>query len=289
LPAYLLRRRHRRVKDGDVPASVATIFKLVLGVQATIESMINSGYSFFSPVDIPTAKGFYDYAEEFGLFVSGRNAACGGPPGKIVELLEVAINGKKRSGGRDEKADDVIALIGDLEPAVQYGICVARMEAAILLFQAEAAAAFINKQLRESAVSPEEQESYARLREASVDDPKRVQFSDEYWTTKVDTLKKILYGLCDDHAADEIRQADSVSFAKGNNQVASTSNSRYPARLDHAVHRYEAIIRRGMHYCNNEQQQIYRCLGLKSTGPLSYEDMARRVNDKLYETVRYMT
>jgi hypothetical protein len=237
--------------------------------------MINSGDPSFDPIATASADDIFNYAEENGLFISERNAACGGPPEKIMQLLDITINGLAQHDNHDDDTAGVIDLIGDLEVAVIYGIHVTRLEAAKRMYQAEAAATFINKALRDSAKSTKEKDSYNELSRAAVDQPSFTQFPVEYWKNKALNQGKILDNLLHEGTA-------GVNIP---NESISVQNHSFQYLLDVAALRYEAMIQRGCDYCNYEQQQINRHLGLESKIRLSTTDFARLINEDLFATV----
>ena len=85
LPAFLVRRHDAPLADGDIPALVATQFKLIAGFFMVAQDMLWGK----TPADPdPDANAFFDYADAHGIFISPGGRACGGSRRKIIELYE---------------------------------------------------------------------------------------------------------------------------------------------------------------------------------------------------------
>lgn len=283
MPAYLLRRANNPIPDGKLPADVATVFKLMLGVQATVESMINSGDKGFDPFGALTAESFYDYADTHGMFVSARNAACGGPTGKILEIVDLAINGVARPGPQTSAAERTFDDIGDSQKVVRYGLHVSRIESAIRMFQANIASVFCGSELEKSAKTVEEMEHFVSLKMDAINDPPRADLSTSYWDNKAIILERILDRVS---LQDNATKRYSAEFRPPYPNAVDSEKPSYSEVLERSFQSYEKIVDRAWAFCDDEQQHIFKCLEIESTTRVPRILVSRRLNANLFSTKR---
>jgi hypothetical protein len=95
LPGYLLLREHNPLGDNELPAFVAALFKVVIGITTTIRSQFienipDEGYSIHAPAQ-PTL--LFEYAESRDLLI-GKEQVCAGPQRLIMETLQFLTYGQ---------------------------------------------------------------------------------------------------------------------------------------------------------------------------------------------------
>lgn len=130
IPAYLYRRRSVPLRDGVLPSRLAALFKVCAGVHMTIEHIITHGDR-EAWLAVRGAAPFYEYVEEQGLFIAGTGRVCGGPRPMVLELLRHLFSHETSPAGAEAA---VRSDVGDLAPAVEYGIVAARIDLAVQLF-----------------------------------------------------------------------------------------------------------------------------------------------------------
>lgn len=133
IPAYLMRRRHDRVRDGQVPARHAAVYKTMAGVHITIDAMIERD----EPLDEyehPEPRQLLEYIEANNLFVASTGHVCSGPE-KMVEALFACALGHPLPA--DLLAVDPPIFEPEIDRVIDYGIACAKLELAHRIFDVE--------------------------------------------------------------------------------------------------------------------------------------------------------
>ena len=116
LPAYLTRRRHGQFMSGHIPAEIAVLYKVVLGVYQTFDVMMIqatfAGYDLHMQV---TPASMIRLVEAQKLFVS-PHGVCAGPMDMVGEILSVVINGNDKA----ENSSETKELIGPIHAFFEY-------------------------------------------------------------------------------------------------------------------------------------------------------------------------
>ncbi|TKC98590.1 hypothetical protein [Polyangium fumosum] len=94
LPAYLLRRAHHPLADGEIPAMAAVIYKIMLGLNRVADNQALMAfaagvYDSVSPLDPAT---LFAFSEGNDLFI-GRHSVCAGTPAMVEETFRIILYG----------------------------------------------------------------------------------------------------------------------------------------------------------------------------------------------------
>jgi hypothetical protein len=132
-PAYLARRAHQPLDSGELSPRIAVLFKLVQGVNLTINHFVDPGSAPFGsivPPDLST------YAEEHELFLSasGGQRVCSGSA-RMIDLLLSSLLG--RGGDMPRGSSQISGEFADVREAMPYGLQVAALEISLWLFAAQ--------------------------------------------------------------------------------------------------------------------------------------------------------
>jgi len=133
VPAYLMRRRDNRVRDGQVPARHAAVYKTMAGVHITIDAMIERDEQ-PDYYEHPEPRQLLEYIEANNLFVASTGHVCSGPE-KMVEALFAFALGHPLPA--DLPAVDPPIFEPDLDRVIDYGIACAKLELAHRIFNVE--------------------------------------------------------------------------------------------------------------------------------------------------------
>jgi hypothetical protein len=99
-------RAWQPIADGALPAAVAVLYKVPLGVSLTTSAMWEDGAARFDA--IVDADALYEYADQHGHFIGPRQV-CGGPVAMVKEVLRLMVDGTGPQGDPSAAA----AVIGD--------------------------------------------------------------------------------------------------------------------------------------------------------------------------------
>lgn len=124
LPAFLLMRTDRRVKNGELHPVLSSMFRVTDGVRMAMHYML------FVDVNEPTrppeapmtSHEVYAYAERNAVFLSDHGV-CAGPRVMIEEFLRVLVDGVLVEGEESMVLDDAVeSALADIEPAFDYAL-----------------------------------------------------------------------------------------------------------------------------------------------------------------------
>lgn len=113
LPAYLVREPQHQLGSGQVPAEIAALYKVVLGVYQTFDVILMqatiAGYNLDKQV---TPALMLNLVEAQKLFVS-PHGVCAGPTFMVEEILSVIIYGKENAQNASTRIKECIGSMDD--------------------------------------------------------------------------------------------------------------------------------------------------------------------------------
>jgi hypothetical protein len=143
LPSYLLMRRRRRVENGRLHPALSSVFRLTDGPRTALHNMVFAGFGepARSGDTLMTGAELHAYAERNHSFRTPRGV-CAGPPAMIDDFLAVLLDGRDPKGGWPDRLDPEISeALGEVEPAIDYGLTGLQVYSAVYsLFPAAAEA-----------------------------------------------------------------------------------------------------------------------------------------------------
>lgn len=116
MPTYLARRRRGQFKPGQIPAEIAGLYKVVLGVYQTLEAMLIqatvAGQDLRARVTPALMKRIIEAQK---LFVS-PHGVCSGPMPMVETILSVVVYGT----GEKENASEIKEFVAPIEDFFEY-------------------------------------------------------------------------------------------------------------------------------------------------------------------------
>lgn len=100
LPTFMLYRKEKRFLNHSVPVTVASVYKMFIGLKSPVEKMIQEEYLGETKFENVTPEIIHDYAEKNSSFV-GPNEVCGGPKNLVIEFLNTFMNIETPSNAGD--------------------------------------------------------------------------------------------------------------------------------------------------------------------------------------------
>src|SRR5207244_5284334 len=120
------------VPNGQLDAGLAAMFRLIDGVRI-VTTQLTRDTAGTHGCDRPlNAKGVYDYAERYSLFIDTWGV-CAGPAALIDEYLQVLLDG---AAAPIQVEPNLASRVGDLDAAIDYGLHGIRVEALVRAFGA---------------------------------------------------------------------------------------------------------------------------------------------------------
>jgi hypothetical protein len=94
LPAYLLRRARRPLRGGQIPAAVAVIYKIMLGLNriADVQTLLGFASGLYDQLPPWTPEHIAQFTERNDLFI-GRHSVCAGTPQMAEDTFRVMLGG----------------------------------------------------------------------------------------------------------------------------------------------------------------------------------------------------
>jgi hypothetical protein len=114
VPAFLHRRAQQPLGDGALPARVAAVFKMAVGLPLIVQR-INITRSLPFDTRLPAA-AYHEFAEETKTFKRYGERVCAGSPKMIDELLDALISPHDRAAATPSLAD----IVGDVPGFLGY-------------------------------------------------------------------------------------------------------------------------------------------------------------------------
>jgi hypothetical protein len=114
VPAFLHRRAQQPLGDGALPARVAAVFKMAVGLPLIVQR-INITRSLPFDTRLPAA-AYHEFAEETKTFKRYGERVCAGSPKMIDELLDALISPHDRTATTPSLAD----IVGDVPGFLGY-------------------------------------------------------------------------------------------------------------------------------------------------------------------------
>ncbi len=282
LPAFLTRRVNNRVVDGDLPAAIASQYKIIAGIFMIVQKMIERGEVSLLQGNGVSAQELYDYAEKHAIFISPNGMACGGSKRKILELMEFAIAGPPLEGELD-LASEQRAFIGDPKPILNYMKHAVEMELVILLARAKIAKQFLAINADSLINYPVMHAAWERLlnriKQSSPDDPSV--------EGRIDALTEMIYAVLAKLDVTNVEQLESalhVEHAGVKQHLAAIKPSldlpiSFVAALSQACAYYQHVADTVLHYCGERQLAVNEVLAWSSAQSLSAANVKKRLNN----------
>ena len=153
LPAWLLRRAHAPLADGEIPPMSSIIYRMMLGVNRVshLQLLMISATGVESPSWAQEPGALYEYTDGNDLFI-GLNSVCAGPRAMIEETFRVLLGGEP--GANADRAP-MQALID--RPFLVYAALLNGLEVQRYIFGAKAASVLqdlVWKTSRPNGVAP---------------------------------------------------------------------------------------------------------------------------------------
>ncbi len=258
LPALMVRRHESRIRDGALPADVATQFKIIAGVFMVVQHMLWSGRH--EANDRLDAEIFYDYADKHGIFISPSGYACGGSRRKIMELYDIVYQCPADSTAADT---DQLAAHGDPAQLVDYAINTTALDLMLLGAQRELQRFY-----------------YTKLGELGADDTRDccLRHIEEQLGVDGDApdfkCRGIwpLFDRLDDARIAHPPNADSGAVIEQFGLVAE------PDSTTAVIAHYQDCLQRIVETASERQARIARILGRRDSGAITPQRVARRLN-----------
>ncbi|MGA9524368.1 MAG: hypothetical protein WBV82_23130 [Myxococcaceae bacterium] len=127
-PAYLARRARQPIENGELSPRIAVLFKLVQGINLTINHLVDPGGARFCG-EVP--EGFVAWAEDHALFRSDSGRVCSGPSGMIDTFLDAFFDPRAVSMPENPEANEDLE---DVRASLDYGRSIATLELCLWLF-----------------------------------------------------------------------------------------------------------------------------------------------------------
>jgi len=151
LPYYLHYRRDAPVGDRELPALLASAYKLLAGIFQAVEHKIAFGMAMGLDLHAPiTPEELITYADDNSVF-EGKDGVCSGPPHLISQAVTLVVRG---TGGPEPSDRGFAPLIGDIDRASSFVDAALRMELAKRVFQIESVLLEADLHRRVCAVDP---------------------------------------------------------------------------------------------------------------------------------------
>ena len=116
MPTYLARRRRAQFTTGQIPAEIAALYKVVLGVYQTLEVVMIQATVAGQDIHMQVTPALMiRLIEAQKLFVS-PHGVCGGPMPMVEEILSVVIYGT----GDEENASEIKEFIAPIDAFFEY-------------------------------------------------------------------------------------------------------------------------------------------------------------------------
>lgn len=112
LPAYLMQRCKNPVADGELPATVAAVYKVLVGVLAVVRKMVVDRAVAGETPSLPTHRQLSELAETTGRLVADGEA-CAGPPHLMGEALECIVDRAPQQASGDDSLTGVGVIAAD--------------------------------------------------------------------------------------------------------------------------------------------------------------------------------
>ncbi|MFN1834940.1 hypothetical protein AB2B38_006735 [Balneola sp. MJW-20] len=143
---YLVRHSQINVENGTLSPVLASLTKLITGIFMIIRHMIENGEQDLfhsSPAD---PEALFKYSDEHGLLISPRDSSfvCAGSQRKIIQFMDILINGGTNLKKEKYDAQTYLNMIGDLSACFSYGITDLQMELNLQLVQTELIEVFLD-------------------------------------------------------------------------------------------------------------------------------------------------
>ena len=128
--AYLLVRGERPVPNGELPAPIATLFRVVDGVRiVTLTLLLDPDQTCTFDTEI-TADDVFEYTEKLALFL-GPHGVCSGPNARVRQFLNVLMNDAPAPASTGPSLEE---LLGDVETMIDYAAAATQIKCVVHTF-----------------------------------------------------------------------------------------------------------------------------------------------------------
>lgn len=264
LPAYLVRRRERPVRDGQLQALETAFYMLGTAPFMMVRQLMVRGDP--RPLDPQPMSGeaLYALSDACGVLISTRARACPASPKLIVEFFDVIMNGGFSESLDSPQVRRVLDTLGDWDRFYAYALASSRLELLIKLNQALTAQALLSAQ---SDVSGADAATHA-LRRAALDGALQRSYvraaDDEQAAAVLNMLLEVLRALLRDH--EEHAVLDALDALHGARSAG--------------LHDTAQRIRQGntlvLQACRRNLMEVHRTLGQTGWPSIGEADLLRR-------------
>ena len=127
LPAYLARRRHNKINNGDLSSVVQGFFSLGIGMSVMIFHLMEVGNLVALEDEPMSANRLHEITEDSGALIV-RDKCCAGSPSVIKGWLDILMNGNYRSQEISPEVQKEFDNIGDMSNFYDYLYSSSRLE-----------------------------------------------------------------------------------------------------------------------------------------------------------------
>jgi len=129
LSGFLLRKGDAPVGDGNLPRLAAAAFKVIGGMYAASNRMLNQAHPMLLQADLDVDE-FLQYLEDEGLLLSPEMRACAGPVKMIRQIVNTVIDPSP-----NQPIQSGLSYLGtDVDRAFAYGVACVRIDLGVLLY-----------------------------------------------------------------------------------------------------------------------------------------------------------
>ena len=281
LPAYLTRRKEKRIRDGELQSLETVFFMLGTTPFMLAHKLMVSGDSIPLDPKPMDAQHLYDLANTSGTLISSSssgNKACPASPKLIQEFLDVMMNGSFSKPLDSTEAQRVLSLVGNWNQFYNYAYATSRLELLIKLNQALTARALLTLLLSENAMKVSEQSVIQTVLQTTLNRSYVKAASHNNAYTIIVNVINILSHLLRDH--DDYMTLDKLDTTGCFEAVAQVNTSCRDIALRIRVG--NAIIYQA---CRRDLLAVHQALGRSNWGCITEFDLLRRTGGPKLRTL----
>ena len=134
-PAYLARRKHNPIKEGELPLLESVFFTLGVGVFMVVRALMEKGDMIVLESDLVDAATVYELADSSGALVSAAGKGCAGSKKLIIDFADMAMNGTYEIKEVSPMVEYAFNSLGDFNKFYDYLFPASRLELYVKLNQ----------------------------------------------------------------------------------------------------------------------------------------------------------